>query len=81
MLSIFLTILTSFEMDGAVESYNQSCRHRGFWWAEPHKQSSKTPKSLICKLESMSRHMKFHIFSMTFFIILMVPNMLLNGTR
>jgi len=33
MLSIFLTILTSFEMDVAAKSYNQSCRHRRLWWA------------------------------------------------
>jgi len=32
MLSIFLTILTSFEMDVVVPN-NQSCRHRKLWWA------------------------------------------------
>ena len=33
MLSNVLTILTTFEMDVAVDSYNQSCRHIGLWRA------------------------------------------------
>jgi len=28
----FLTILTSFELDIGVESYNQSRRHGKLWW-------------------------------------------------
>jgi len=53
-------------------------------------------ESLVCKLKSMSSHMKFHIFSITFFMLWngaqhamkwhpiswkIVPNMLLNGAR
>jgi len=45
-------------------------------------------ESLVCKLESMSSHTKFHIFSTTFFAVKwrptcykMVPYMLQNGGR
>jgi len=38
-------------------------------------------ESLICKLESMSSQIKFHIFSMTFLRYEMVSNMLWNGVQ
>jgi len=38
-------------------------------------------ESLVCKIESMSSHMKFHVFSTTFFCYEMASNMLWNGAR
>jgi len=32
-------------------------------------------ESMVCKLESMSSHMKFHVFPTTFFCYQMAPNM------
>jgi len=38
-------------------------------------------ESLVCKLESMSNQMKFHIFSMTFLSYEMAPGKLENGDQ
>jgi len=58
-----------------VESESQALRVRvesdswiGRVRVEPQKLSSHF-ESLVCKLESMSSHMKFHIFSITLFML------------
>ena len=45
---------------------------------EPRELSSHF-ESLLCKLESMSSHTKFHVFSTTFFCYEMAPDELENG--